>query len=83
MPKESSSFQVGIVVFHPFSIFFYCPRGPFVDEECCYLFSSAFCFPGGIDTHTHLQLPFMGTTTADDFYTGTVMDYHIQCYKTS
>uniref|UniRef100_A0A8V0YK52 Dihydropyrimidinase n=2 Tax=Gallus gallus TaxID=9031 RepID=A0A8V0YK52_CHICK len=27
--------------------------------------------PGGIDTHTHLQFPFMGTTTKDDFYTGT------------
>jgi dihydropyrimidinase len=27
--------------------------------------------PGGIDTHTHMQLPFMGTVTADDFFTGT------------
>lgn len=27
--------------------------------------------PGGIDTHTHLELFFMGTRTADDFYTGT------------
>lgn len=27
--------------------------------------------PGGIDTHTHLELYFMGTRTADDFYTGT------------
>lgn len=27
--------------------------------------------PGGIDTHTHLQLPFMGTVSVDDFYTGT------------
>uniref|UniRef100_A0A8C9ENV6 Dihydropyrimidinase n=1 Tax=Pavo cristatus TaxID=9049 RepID=A0A8C9ENV6_PAVCR len=27
--------------------------------------------PGGIDTHTHLQFPFMGTTSKDDFYTGT------------
>lgn len=27
--------------------------------------------PGGIDPHTHMQLPFMGTRVADDFYTGT------------
>ena len=27
--------------------------------------------PGGIDTHTHMQEPFMGTTTIDDFYIGT------------
>jgi dihydropyrimidinase len=27
--------------------------------------------PGGIDPHTHMQLPFMGTVTADDFFTGT------------
>ena len=26
---------------------------------------------GGIDTHTHMQLPFMGTTACDDFYIGT------------
>ena len=26
--------------------------------------------PGGIDTHTHMQLPFMGTVAADDFYQG-------------
>ncbi|GAB3436971.1 dihydropyrimidinase [Massilia solisilvae] len=30
-----------------------------------------YVMPGGIDTHTHMQLPFMGTVTADDFYTGT------------
>ena len=27
--------------------------------------------PGGIDPHTHMELPFMGTVTKDDFYTGT------------
>jgi len=26
---------------------------------------------GGIDTHTHLQMPFMGTVSIDDFYHGT------------
>ncbi|XP_076472132.1 dihydropyrimidinase-like isoform X2 [Babylonia areolata] len=27
--------------------------------------------PGGIDTITHMQFPFRGTTSADDFYSGT------------
>lgn len=27
--------------------------------------------PGGIDPHTHMQLPFMGTVAADDFASGT------------
>ena len=30
-----------------------------------------FVMPGGIDPHTHLQLPMMGAVVADDFYTGT------------
>lgn len=28
-------------------------------------------FTGGIDSHTHMQLPFMGTVAVDDFYSGT------------
>ncbi len=28
-------------------------------------------FPGGIDPHTHFELPFMGTVSADDFADGT------------
>ncbi|XP_064503016.1 dihydropyrimidinase isoform X1 [Pseudopipra pipra] len=27
--------------------------------------------PGGIDTHTHMEFPFMGSRSKDDFYTGT------------
>ena len=27
--------------------------------------------PGGIDTHTHMQLQYMGTVAIDDFFTGT------------
>ena len=27
--------------------------------------------PGGIDTHTHMELAFMGTKAVDDFYIGT------------
>jgi len=28
--------------------------------------------PGGVDVHTHLDAPFMGTITADDFESGTI-----------
>ncbi|MEW6568920.1 MAG: dihydropyrimidinase [Chloroflexota bacterium] len=28
--------------------------------------------PGGVDPHTHMELPFMGTISADDFRTGTI-----------
>jgi len=30
-----------------------------------------YVFPGGIDPHTHLDMPFGGTVSADDFETGT------------
>ncbi|HYE00126.1 MAG TPA: dihydropyrimidinase [Alphaproteobacteria bacterium] len=30
-----------------------------------------YVMPGGIDPHTHMQLPFMGTVATDDFFTGT------------
>jgi dihydropyrimidinase len=36
-----------------------------IDASGCYI------FPGGVDPHTHLDMPFGGTTTADDFETGT------------
>ncbi len=33
--------------------------------------SGAYVLPGGIDPHTHMELPFMGTTASEDFFTGT------------
>jgi len=33
--------------------------------------AGAFVMPGGIDPHTHMELPFMGTVAKDDFFTGT------------
>ncbi len=36
-----------------------------LDATGCYI------MPGGIDPHTHLEMPFMGTHSADDFESGT------------
>lgn len=41
-----------------------------IDASGCYI------FPGGIDAHTHLDLPFMGTSSSDDFETGTLAALH-------
>jgi len=35
-----------------------------------------YIIPGGIDCHTHMSLPFGGTTASDDFDTGTVAAAH-------
>lgn len=31
-----------------------------------------YVLPGGVDAHTHMELPFMGTCSTDDFETGTL-----------
>ncbi len=36
----------------------------------------AYVFPGGIDAHTHMDLPFMGTSSSDDFESGTLAGLH-------
>ena len=36
-----------------------------LDATDCYI------MPGGIDPHTHLEMPFMGTYSSDDFESGT------------
>jgi dihydropyrimidinase len=39
--------------------------GDELDATGCYI------MPGGIDPHTHLEMPFMGTYSSDDFESGT------------
>ena len=41
------------------------PGSEVVDAGGCYV------MPGGIDPHTHMEMPFMGTVASDDFLTGT------------
>ena len=36
-----------------------------IDAGGCYV------MPGGIDPHTHMELPFMGTVASEDFFSGT------------
>jgi dihydropyrimidinase len=55
--------------------------------------SGKLVIPGGIDPHTHLELPFGGTTTSDTFETGTraaafggttsIIDFAVQTRGTS
>ncbi len=44
---------------------------PFSDGDTVIDATGKYVFPGGIDAHTHFELPFMGTVSADDFETGT------------
>jgi dihydropyrimidinase len=37
--------------------------------------AGALVIPGGIDPHTHMELPFMGTVATEDFYTGTAAGF--------
>src|ERR1700745_3920991 len=38
--------------------------------------SGKLVIPGGIDPHTHMELPFGGTQASDDFRTGTIAAAH-------
>src|SRR3569833_2949889 len=49
-----------------FAVFgLYLSGGDVFDASGCYV------MPGGIDPHTHLEMPFMGTYSTDDFESGT------------
>jgi dihydropyrimidinase len=47
--------------------------GENLSEAADHVIDAAGCYvmPGGIDPHTHLEMPFMGTTAFEDFSSGT------------
>ena len=47
--------------------------GPDVSHDADHIIDASGCYvmPGGIDPHTHMEMPFMGTHSSDDFDTGT------------
>lgn len=46
------------------------PADHTIDASDCYV------FPGGVDPHTHMDFPFMGTFSSDNFETGTLAGLH-------
>ena len=45
--------------------------GPDLSGDTVLDAAGCFVMPGGIDPHTHLEMPFMGTYSTDDFESGT------------
>jgi dihydropyrimidinase len=47
--------------------------GPDLAHDADHVIDASGCYvmPGGIDPHTHMEMPFMGTHSSDDFDTGT------------
>jgi dihydropyrimidinase len=47
-----------------------------IEADCVIDAAEKLVIPGGIDPHTHMELPFGGTQSSDDFRTGTIAAAH-------
>src|SRR5690349_24423901 len=67
--------------------------GVFTEADTVIDAQGKYVLPGGIDAHTHMEMPFGGTFSADTFFTGTraaawggtttIIDFAVQAKGTS
>jgi dihydropyrimidinase len=72
----SDTFAADVWIEHGKIVALVQPGGALGPDDQAIDATGQYVIPGGIDCHTHMSLPFGGTTASDDFDTGTVAAAH-------